>query len=113
MYICVYVCINRFSDKERQLFWNLKVSYRFIDNLEPTNSNLKLLLCYGILLTSLNLTFTKVKNTPQSCDDSAYQRMLQKPPHLKCEIGQGHVCICMYMYIYGNMYTETSKVSLK
>ena len=33
----------------------------FIDNLQPNNSNVKLLQCYGIFLTSLNLTFTKVK----------------------------------------------------
>ena len=36
----IYVYTNRFSDKEKQLFWNLnKVSCRFINNLQPTNSN--------------------------------------------------------------------------
>ena len=29
---------------------------RFIDNLQPTNFNVKLLPCYGIFLTSLSLT---------------------------------------------------------
>ena len=35
--------MSRFSDKEKQLFLELKVSCRFIDNLQPTNSNVKLL----------------------------------------------------------------------
>ena len=59
----------------------LKVSCLFISNLEPSSSNVKLLQCYGIYLTSLNLTCTKVKNTPQSCDDSAHQRTLQETLH--------------------------------
>ena len=54
----------------------LKVSYRFIDNLQPTNSNVNLLHCYGIFLTSLNHTCTKVKNTLQPCNDPAHQRLL-------------------------------------
>ena len=49
-----------------------KVSCRFISNLQPTNSNVKLLQCYGIFLTSLNLTSTKMKNACQPCDDSAH-----------------------------------------
>ena len=56
----------------------LKVSYRFIDNLQPTNSNVNLLQCYGIFLTSLNHTCTKVKNTPHPCNDPAHQRLLQE-----------------------------------
>ena len=57
----------------------LKVSCRFIDNLQPTNSNVKLLQCYGIFLTSRNLTCTRMKNAPQSRNDSAHQGTLQKP----------------------------------
>ena len=38
----------------------LNVSCRFIDNLQPTNSNVKLLQCFGIFLTPLSLIFTKV-----------------------------------------------------
>ena len=51
----------------------LKVSCRFIDNLQTTNSNVKLLRCYGIFLTSLNLT--------EHCDDPAHQRMIQETLH--------------------------------
>ena len=65
----------RFLDKEKQLFWNLCC---FINNLQPTNSNVKLLQCYCIFLTSLNLTCTKAKNTSQPCHDSAHQRTLQE-----------------------------------
>ena len=57
----------------------LKVSCRFIDNLQSTDSNVNLLQCYGIFLKSLNLTCTKMKNILQPCDDSANQRTLQKP----------------------------------
>ena len=67
-----------FSDKEKQFFLELKVSCCFIDNLQPSNSNVKLLQCCGIFLTSCNLTCTRMKNTPQSCNDSAHQRTLQK-----------------------------------
>ena len=74
--------MSRFSDKEKQLFLELKVSCRFIDNLQPTISNVKLLQCYGIFLTSLNLICTKVRNTPQPCDDTAHQRTLQETPHI-------------------------------
>ena len=65
----------------------LKVSCRFIDNIQPTNSNVKLLQRYGIFLMSRNLTCTRMKKTPQSGSDSAHQRALQKPstPHsVKC-----------------------------
>ena len=55
----------------------LKVSCRFIDNLQPTICNVKVLQCYGIFLTSHNLTFTRMKNTPQSRNDSVHQRTLQ------------------------------------
>ena len=70
-------------------FFELKVSCHFIDNLQSTNSNVKLPQCYGIFLTSLNLTCTKVKNTPQPCDDSTLQRTLQKPstPSLRDKAG--------------------------
>ena len=77
--------MSRFSDKEKRktTFFELKVSCRFIDNLQPTNSNVKLLQRYGIFLTSSNLTSTRMKNTPQSCNDSAHQRTLQKPSTLQ------------------------------
>ena len=64
---------------KKATFLELKVSCCFIINLQPTNSNVKLLQCYGIFLTSHNLTCTRIKNTPQSRNDSAHQRMLQKP----------------------------------
>ena len=57
----------------------LKVSCRFMDNLQPTNSNVKLSQCYCIFLTSRSLTCTRMKNTPQSRSDSVQQRTLQKP----------------------------------
>ena len=59
----------------------LKVSCHFIDNLQPTNSNVKLLQYHGIFLTPFNLICTKVRNTPQPCDDPAYQRTLQETLH--------------------------------
>ena len=77
-YIYIYIKIKKNKDKEKQLFWNL-VSCCFINNLQLTNSNVKLLQCYGISLTSHNLICTRMKNTPQSHNDSAHQRMLQKP----------------------------------
>ena len=60
--------MSRFSDKEKQLFWNLKFHavLSFIDNLQPNNSNVKLLQCYDISLTSLNLTCTKGKTNLNS-----------------------------------------------
>ena len=111
IYVYIYVCINRFSGKEKQIFWNLK----FNAVLSTIFSQLTLTLnCYGILLTSLNLTCTKVKNTFQSCDDSAYQRMLQKPSTPQVRNWAG-TCLYkyVYVYIYRSMYIETSKVSLK
>ena len=111
IYVYIYVCINRFSGKEKQIFWNLK----FNAVLSTIFSQLTLTLnCYGILLTSLNLTCTKVKNTLQSCDDSAYQRMLQKPSTPQVRNWAG-TCLYkyVYVYIYRSMYIETSKVSLK
>ena len=45
-------------------FYELKVSCPFIVNLQPTNSNGKILQYYGTFLTSLNLTCTKVKTHP-------------------------------------------------
>ena len=56
----------------------LKVSCRFIDNFQPTNSNDKLLQCYGIFSISLDLACAKVKNTPQPCDNPAHQRLFQQ-----------------------------------
>ena len=54
---------------------------RFIGNLQPANSNVKLLQRYGIFLTSFNLTCIKVKNTVQLCDDPAHQRPSQETLH--------------------------------
>ena len=55
--------VYRFPDEGKQFFWNLKlrVSCRFIDNLQPTNFNVKFLQRCCIFLKSLNLTCTKVK----------------------------------------------------
>ena len=50
----MYIYIYMFSDEEKHLFLELKVSFRFIDSLQPTNSNVKLSQCQGIFLTSLN-----------------------------------------------------------
>ena len=57
---------------KKTIFLELQVSCHFIDNLQPSNSNGKLLQCYGIFLTSLNLICSKVRNTPQPCDNPAY-----------------------------------------
>ena len=67
----------------------LKVSCCFIDNLQRTNCNIKLLHCYGIFLTSLNLTCTRMKKTLQSRNDSAHQGTLQKTPALQVWNGAG------------------------
>ena len=68
--------IQMINNKKLQkgTFWNLKFHavLSTIFNLQPTNSNVKLLLCYGTFLTSPNFTFTKVKNTPQPCNDLAH-----------------------------------------
>ena len=70
IYIYIYdVYINK----------KLKVSCRFIDNLQLTNPNVKLLQCYGIFFKSRNLTCTEVKNTPHRRADSAHYRTLQTP----------------------------------
>ena len=81
--------MNRFSDKEKQLFLGLKVLCRFIDNLQSTNSTVKLLQCYGIFLTSRNLTCTTMKNTPQSRNDLVHQRTLRRHRRLYYIIGAG------------------------
>ena len=75
--------MSRLSDKKNQVFCNLKFHAVLSTNLQPTNSNVKLLQCYGIFLTSRNLICTRMKNTSQSCNDSVHQRMLQKPSTLK------------------------------
>ena len=93
--------MNRFSDKENY-FLDLKVLCRFIDNFQPTNSNVKLLQCYSIFLTSLNPICTKVKNTPQPCDDSAHQRTLQETLHTPNAI-YIYVCVC------GNFSSQLKK----
>ena len=41
--------------------------------------NITMLQCYGIFLTSHNLTCTRIKNTPQSRSDSAHLSTLQEP----------------------------------
>ena len=57
MYICIYIYVyNETGFQIKKItFLKVKASWRFIDNLQPTNSNVKLLQCYGIFLTSLNL----------------------------------------------------------
>ena len=45
------------------------------------NSNVELLQCYGIFLTSLKITFNKVKNTRQPCDTQQHHRTLQETLH--------------------------------
>ena len=68
MYIYIYIYI---SDKEKQLFWKLK----FYAVLSTIFSQLTLTLNF---LTSRNLNCTRMKNTPQSHNDSAHRRTLQK-----------------------------------
>ena len=53
--------------------------YNSIDNLQPANSNVKLLQNHDIFLTSRNLTCTRIKSPPQSRNNSTRQRKLQKP----------------------------------
>ena len=65
--------MSRFSDKEKQLFWNLKFHAVLSTNFSQVTEQ-----CYGVFLTSRNLTCTRMKNTPQSRNDLA-QRTLQKP----------------------------------
>ena len=75
-----YRVINRLSDKDKELLWNLK----FYAVLLTIFSQLTLALnfqCYSIFSTSPNVTSTEVKNIPQLCDDSAYQKTLLKTLH--------------------------------
>ena len=73
VFVCVYVCVCACV---------CVCSCRFIDNLQPTNSNVKLLQCYGMFLTSLSLTYAKVKISPtQPRDDPAHQRPFQETLH--------------------------------
>ena len=78
-HVCVY--IYRFSDKEKQLFWNSK----FHAALSAIFSQLTLTLnCYGAMVSfwrHLISLLTKVKNTPQPCDEAAHQRTLQETLH--------------------------------
>ena len=57
--------------------------------MREANSNVKMLQCYGIFLTSLNLTCTKEKDTPQPCDDPAHQRTLYETLHIPSAGGAG------------------------
>ena len=107
----------------------LKVSCRYIDNVQPTNSNVKLLQCYGIFLTSVKLVCTKVINTLQPCDDPAHQRTLQETlhissarwgrdpgitsPYAKTQDIYIYIYICTYIYIYNicNIYIKLIKLT--
>ena len=62
-------------------FYELKVSCCFIVNLQPTNSNVKLLQCYGTFLTLLNLTCTKVKKQPNPVMTQHIVKRSRKPWH--------------------------------
>ena len=73
-YIYIYIYIYDVYINKK-----LKVSCRFIDNLQLTNPNVKLLQCYDIFFKSRNLTCTEVKNTPHRRTDSAHYRTLQTP----------------------------------
>ena len=75
----MYVCM--FSDKEKQLFWNLKFHVVLSIIFSAITSNVKLLQCYDTFLTSLSLTCTKVKNTPQLCEYPAHQRPFEETLH--------------------------------
>ena len=68
---------------KKQLFWNSKVSCRFIDILQPTISNVKLLQCHCIFLTSLSFFL------PLLCDDLAHQIPFQEALHTPSASGTG------------------------
>ena len=72
---------SRFSDKEKHLFWNLKFHAVLSTIFSQLTLNVKLLQCYRIFLRSLSITCTKVKNTPQPCDDPTHQRPFQETLH--------------------------------
>ena len=78
IYIYIYIYIPK---------W--KTHFRRVMTLQPTNSNVKLFQCYGIFLTSRNLSCTKVKNTPQYRNDSAHQKTFQKPSTPQVQNGAG------------------------
>ena len=61
----------------------LRIWWRFIDNLQPNNSNAKLSQCYGIFLTSLNLTCTKVKTYPNPVMTQYIRCHFRKPTTLQ------------------------------
>ena len=69
-YMCIEACAH--------------ISWRFVGNLQPTNCNVKLLQYYGIFLKLLNLSYIKVKDTPQPCDDTAHQTPFQETLHTPC-----------------------------
>ena len=78
----------------------LKVSYRFIDNFQPTNSNVNLLQCYGIFLTSLNHTCTKVKNTPNPAMIQHIRDCSRKSSTLQVRDGTGTLAKLLLIVVY-------------
>ena len=63
-------------------FWQI-YTHTHIDNLQPTNSNIKLLPCYGIFLTSRNLTCTRIKKHPNPAMTQDIREHSRNPPHPK------------------------------
>ena len=59
--------------------------YAVLSTILSQLTHVKLLQRYRIFLTSLKLNCTKVKNTPQLCDDPAYQRSFQENLHTLSE----------------------------
>ena len=94
IYIYIYMYIDRQIDRQIQIDGQIDrqiVSCRFIDNFQPTNSNVKLLECYSIFLTSVNITYTKVKYRPQPCDDQHIRERSRKPSTPQARDGAGNL----------------------
>ena len=67
----------------------LKVPCRFIDKLQPTNSNVKVLPCYVIFLTSRNLICTKMKTHRNPAMIQHIWECSRNSPHPKVWNGAG------------------------
>ena len=70
-YMCVYI------------FLELKVSCRFIGNLQEINSNVKM---FSTIVSSWRHLphLYQSENTPQRCDNAAHQRLFQGTLHIPC-----------------------------
>ena len=102
MYICVYVCINRFSDKEKQLFWNLK----FHTVLSTIFSQLTLTLnCYCAMVSywrHLISLLPKWKTHPSPVMTQHIRECSRNLYTPSARLGRGiyvYVCICIYIEI--------------